>query len=83
MLVHYGASPFVSDEAISDAIRVCRLHGNASPAHSQVYLAATPGDGEGTSGFVDRDEVMCLNSCRRCATDTPSGSTRRAPAAAF
>lgn len=62
VLVHYGASPFVSDEVISDAIRVCGLHGNASPAHSQVYLAATPGDGEGTSGFVDRDEVMCLNS---------------------
>lgn len=62
VLVHYGASPFVSDEIISDAIRVCRLHGNASPAHSQVYLAATSGDGEGTSEFVDRDRVMCLNS---------------------
>ena len=62
VLVHYGASPFVSDEIISDAIRVCRLHGNASPAHSQVYLAATSGDGEGTSEFVDRDRVMCQNS---------------------
>lgn len=62
VLIHYGASPFVSDEVISDAIRVCRLHGNASPAHSQVYLAATSGDGEGTDEFVDRDKVMCLNS---------------------
>ncbi|WP_322151755.1 IspD/TarI family cytidylyltransferase [Paratractidigestivibacter sp.] len=62
VLIHYGASPFVSDEVISDAIRVCQLHGNASPAHSQVYLAASRGDGEGTSEFVDRDQVMCLNS---------------------
>ena len=62
VLIHYGASPFVSDEVISDAIRVCKLHGNASPAHSQVYLAATSGDGEGTDEFVDRDKVMCLNS---------------------
>ena len=62
VLIHYGASPFVSDEVISDAIRVCGLHGNASPAHSQVYLAATSGDGEGTSEYVDRDKVMCLNS---------------------
>lgn len=62
VLIHYGASPFVSDEEISDAIRVCSAHGNASPAHSQVYLAASRGDGEGTDTFVDRDEVMCLNS---------------------
>ena len=62
VLIHYGVSPFVSDEVISDAVRVCELHGNASPAHSQVYLAATSGDGEGTSEFVDRDKVMCLNS---------------------
>lgn len=62
VLIHYGASPFVSDEVISDAIRVCSLHGNASPAHSQVYLAATSGDGEGSCEFVDRDKVMCLNS---------------------
>lgn len=62
ILIHYGASPFVGDDIISDAIRVCAEHGNASPAHSQVYLAATRNDGIGTSEFVDRDQVMCLNS---------------------
>lgn len=62
VLIHYGASPFVSDDIISDAIRVCAEHGNASPAHSQVYLAATRNDGVCTSEFVDRDQVMCLNS---------------------
>lgn len=62
VLVHYGASPFVSDEVISDAIRVCELHGNASPAHSQVYLAASAGDGESTTKFLDRDKIMVLNA---------------------
>lgn len=61
-LIHYGVSPFVSDEVISDAIRVCKLHGNASPAHSQVYLAATKGDGESTTEFLDRDQIMVFNS---------------------
>ncbi len=62
VLIHYGASPFVSDEVISDAIRVCALHGNASPAHSQVYLAATIGDGQSTTEFLDRDRIMVFNS---------------------
>lgn len=62
VLIHYGASPFVSDEVISDAIRVCGLHGNASPAHSQVYLAAAIGDGESTTEFLDRDRIMVFNS---------------------
>ena len=62
VLIHYGASPFVGDDIISDAIRVCAEHGNASPAHSQVYLAAARNDGVGTSEFIDRDLVMCLNS---------------------
>lgn len=62
VLIHYGVSPFVSDDVISDSIRICNLYGNACPAHSQVYLAASRGDGKGTSEFVDRDQVMCLNS---------------------
>lgn len=62
ILIHYGASPFVSDDIISDAIRVCVEKGNASPAHSQVYLAAARNDGVSTTEFVDRDQVMCLNS---------------------
>lgn len=62
VLIHYGASPFVSSEVISDAIRVCKLHGNAIPAHSQVYLASGAGDGESTAEFLNRDEIMVLNS---------------------
>lgn len=62
VLVHYGASPFVSEEIITDAIRVCERHGNSSPAMSQIYLAAARNDGTSTREFIDRDEVMCLNS---------------------
>lgn len=62
VLIHYGASPFVSDKVISDAIHVCGLHGNASPAHSQVYLAATNGDGVSTTEFLDRDRIMVFSS---------------------
>lgn len=62
VLIHYGASPFVSEEIITDAIRVCEQYGNASPAHSQVYLAASRGDGICTDEFIDRDQVMVLNS---------------------
>ena len=45
VLVHYGDSPMVGDDIISDAIAVCAKHGNASPAMSQVYLAAAREDG--------------------------------------
>lgn len=62
VLIHYGASPFVGDEIISDAIRVCSEHGNASPAHSLVYLAASRNNGICTKEFIDRDQTMCLNS---------------------
>ena len=62
ILIHYGVSPFTSEAVISDAISVCKAHGNATPAHSQIYLAATNGDGKGTSDFLNRDTIMCLNS---------------------
>lgn len=62
ILVHYGARFMVLDGVISNAIRVCGIYGNASPAHSQVYLAAERQDGESADGWFDRDEIMVLNS---------------------
>lgn len=62
VLIHYGDSPMVSDEVISDAVAVCAEHGNASPAMSSVYLTATRGDGKSTTEWLDRDEVMVLNA---------------------
>lgn len=62
VLVHYGASPFVGDDVISDALRVCAERGNASPARALTSLAAGRGDGASSTEFVDRDRVVCLNS---------------------
>lgn len=62
VLIHYGASPFVSDDVINDAIRVCAEKGNAAPAQQQVYLVARRNNGLYTTEFLDRDDVMCLNS---------------------
>lgn len=62
VLVHYGASPMTPARVITDAIRVCREHGNASPARAQVYLAAARQDGRSTDRFLDRDGIMVLNS---------------------
>ncbi len=61
-LIHYGVSPFTSQNVISDAISVCKAHGNAAPAHSQIYLASSSGDGKSTDKFLDRDTIMCLNA---------------------
>ena len=62
VLIHYGDSPMVSADIISDAIRVCSERGNASPAMSSVYLTAAREDGESTATFLDRDDVMVLNT---------------------
>lgn len=61
VLVHYGASPFVSEDIISDAIRVCKEKGNSSPAMSSVLLLGS-NDGEKSTQWIDRDKVMVLNS---------------------
>ncbi|MBM6786603.1 2-C-methyl-D-erythritol 4-phosphate cytidylyltransferase [Collinsella tanakaei] len=62
VLIHYGASPFTSETVISDAIRVCREKGNASPAAPMLYLTARRSDCEKTTEWLDRDLVMRLNT---------------------
>ena len=62
ILIHYGDSPMVADEIISDAIAVCSEHGNASPAMSSVYLTAHRDDPHSTVTWLDRDDVMVLNA---------------------
>lgn len=61
VLVHYGASPFVSDEIITDAIDVCRKKGNSVSAISSPILMGT-NDGDKSTKWIDRDKVMMLNS---------------------
>ncbi len=61
VLVHYGASPFISDEIISDAIRVCKEKGNSVPAMPSPILMGT-NDGDKSTKWVDRDKVLMLTS---------------------
>ena len=61
VMVHYGASPFVTDDIISDAIRVCREKGNSAPAISSMLLLGS-NDGDKSTTWIDRDEVMILNA---------------------
>ncbi|MEE0901100.1 MAG: 2-C-methyl-D-erythritol 4-phosphate cytidylyltransferase, partial [Methanobrevibacter sp.] len=57
VLVHYGASPFVQADIISDAIRVCKEKGNSSPAMSSPLLVGT-NDGDKSTEWIDRDKIV-------------------------
>lgn len=61
VLIHYGASPFVTEDVISDAIRVCKDKGNSSPAMPSVLLLGS-NDGEKSCTWIDRDEVVVFNA---------------------
>lgn len=61
VLVHYGASPFVSEDIITDAILVAKDKGNSSPAISSPLLLGS-NDGDRSLEWIDRDQVMILNS---------------------
>ena len=61
VLVHYGASPFVDEEIITDAIRVCEKYGNSSPAISSPLLLGSNDDGKSLN-WIDRDKVVIHNS---------------------
>ena len=62
VLIHYGASPFVDNEIISDAIRVCTEKGNASPAREMIPLSAHVDLSDSTAKELSRDKIICLNS---------------------
>lgn len=61
VLVHYAASPFITDDIITDAIKVCKFKGNSCPAMSSVLLLGD-NNGEKSSNWVNRDNIMLLNS---------------------
>ena len=61
VLIHYGASPFVTDEIINDAIRVCKEKGNATPA-TTCYLLAGTYNGDKSNQWLDRDHIALLNA---------------------
>lgn len=63
VLIHYGASPFVSEDILTDAIKVCAEKGNCTSA-TPMYLLVGKRDegGVSSSEWLDRDEIMQLNA---------------------
>lgn len=61
VLFQYGASPFTSDDIITDAIRVCKEKGNSSPAISSLFLLGS-NDGDKSLNWIDRDKVIIHNT---------------------
>lgn len=61
VMTHWAASPFVTDDVISDNIRVCREKGNAMSA-CPFFLIVGSNDGDHSETWVDRDSIMLLNA---------------------
>lgn len=61
VLFQYGASPFTSDDIITDAIKVCKEKGNSSPAIKSLLLLGS-NDGDKSINWVDRDKVIIHNT---------------------
>ena len=57
VLIHYAASPFVENEIISDAIKVCDEKGNATSATPFFLLAGSNDDGIKSTKWVYRRAV--------------------------
>ena len=63
LLIHFGASPFVEDDIISDAARVCKLRGtNAISTTDFLYLSGSKDDDEKSLNYINRDTIACMNS---------------------
>lgn len=59
VMVHWSASPFLTEEIISDNIRVCKEKGNAITA-SYSYLLYGSNDGDCAKKAINRDSFMTL-----------------------
>lgn len=69
ILVHFGASPFLEGDIITDAIRVCKEKGNAISSTDYYLLSAfkkykrSVNDPDNyTTEYIDRETIACMNS---------------------
>ncbi len=62
VLVHFGVSPFVEDDIITDAIKVCQKKGNAISTTPFYLLSGIKDDDEKSSTWIDRDTIVCMNT---------------------
>ena len=60
-MVHWAASPFLTEDIISDNLRVCKEKGNAISA-SYSYLLYGTNDGDCTRKAIDRETFMTLSA---------------------
>ena len=61
VMIHWSASPFLSEEMITDNIRVCKEKGNAITA-SYSYLLYGSNDGDCAKKAINRDSFMTLSA---------------------
>lgn len=59
VIIHWAASPFLSEEIITDNIRVCKEKGNAITA-SYSYLLYGSNDGDCAKRSINRESFMTL-----------------------
>lgn len=59
VIIHWAASPFLSEEIITDNIRVCKEKGNAITA-SYSYLLYGSNDGDCSKKAINRESFMTL-----------------------
>lgn len=61
VMIHWSASPFLSEEMITDNIRVCKEKGNAITA-SYSYLLYGSNDGDFSKKAINRESFMTLSA---------------------
>ncbi len=61
IMIHWAASPFVSDEILKDNIRVCKEKGNAMSSCSAFLLYGT-NDGDHSDRVINRDTFKTLSA---------------------
>ncbi len=61
VMIHWAASPFLSEEIITDNIRVCEEKGNAITA-SYSYLLYGSNDGDCAKKAINRESFMTLSA---------------------
>ena len=61
MMIHWSASPFVSEDIITDNLRVCKEKGNAISA-SYSYLLYGSNDGDYSKKAINRESFMTLSA---------------------
>ncbi len=61
VIVHWAASPFITEDIITDSIRVCKEKGNAISA-CYSYLLYGSNDGDCAKKAINRDSFMTLSA---------------------